>query len=73
MTKTANDSAAHVKEMLADLSRLIEALDRRVPHLERLNEPQIAHDATELRRRAVSLIDRLERTKDTERDPGREG
>ena len=31
--------------MLADLYQLVEALDRRVPRLERLGEAQIAHDA----------------------------
>jgi hypothetical protein len=55
-----NDDAAHMKEMLADLSRLIEALDRRVPHLERLGEAQIARDASELRQQAVGLLHRLE-------------
>jgi hypothetical protein len=57
---TRNDGTAHAKEMLSDLYRLIEALDRRVPRLERLGEAQIAHDAAELRERAVSLIRRIE-------------
>jgi hypothetical protein len=46
--------------MLADLHRLIEALDRRVPRLERLGEAQIASDASDLRARALSLIQRIE-------------
>jgi hypothetical protein len=75
MTESTNHAAAHVKEMLADLSRLIEALDRRVPHLERLGEEQIARDAAELRQQAVSLIHRLEQTTDagdeSRRDPPR--
>jgi hypothetical protein len=50
----------HTREMLEDLYRLIEALDRRVPRLERLGEAQIAHDAAALRERAVSLIRRIE-------------
>jgi hypothetical protein len=46
--------------MLADLYQLVEALDRRVPRLERLGEAQIAHDAAALRERAVSLIHQIE-------------
>ena len=57
-TKNVND--AQVREMLFDLYDLIEALDRRVPRLERIGEAQIAHDAAELRERAVSLIQRIE-------------
>lgn len=51
---------ASAKDMLVDLYRLIEALDRRVPRLERSGEAQIAHDAADLRERALSLIRRIE-------------
>lgn len=54
------DEAAHAREMLSDLYRLIEALDRRVPRLERVGEAQIARDAADLRERAVNLIRRIE-------------
>lgn len=57
---TRENRAAHAKEMLSDLYRLIEALDRRVPRLERIGEAQIAHDAADLRERAMSLIRRIE-------------
>jgi hypothetical protein len=57
-TKVRN--AAHAREILSDLYRLIEALDRRVPRLERIGEAQIAHDAADLRERALSLIHRIE-------------
>ena len=57
---TKEDKAAHAREMLSDLYRLIEALDRRVPRLERIGEAQIAHDAADLRERALSLIKRIE-------------
>jgi hypothetical protein len=57
---TAHDKRTHITEMLADLYRLIEALDRRVPRLERLGEAQIAHDAAALRERALSLIHEIE-------------
>jgi len=50
----------HAREMLADLYQLIEALDRRVPRLERLGEARIAHDAAELRERALMLIRQIE-------------
>ena len=46
--------------MLVDLYRLIEALDRRVPRLERSGEAQIAHDAAALRERAIVLIRLIE-------------
>jgi hypothetical protein len=45
--------------MIADLERLVEAIDRRVPQLHRLGEAKIALDAAELRGKAVSLIAEL--------------
>ena len=60
MEITKQDQVAHAREMLSDLYRLIEALDRRVPRLERIGETQIAHDAADLRERALSLIQRIE-------------
>ena len=58
--KKQEEKVAHTQDILSDLYRLIEALDRRVPRLERLGESQIAHDASEIRERAVSLIQRIE-------------
>ena len=43
-------------EMLRELRLLIEALDRRLPQLDRLGEAQIVEEASELRRKAVALI-----------------
>ena len=60
MLITDADKTAQAREMLSDLYRLIEALDRRVPRLERIGESRIAHDAADLRERAVSLIHRIE-------------
>ena len=60
MTDPTNDPSSLAKEMLSDLYRLIEALDRRVPRLERAGEAQIAHDAADLRERAISLIREIE-------------
>ena len=55
-------TTAQTKEMLAELHRLIAALDRRVPRLERRAEAQIAGDAADLRRRAISLIREIEQS-----------
>ena len=60
MILSKDSRTAHTQDILSDLYRLIEALDRRVPRLERLGESQIAHDASEIRERAVSLIQRIE-------------
>jgi hypothetical protein len=60
MPTTKDERDAHSREMLSDLYRLVEALDRRVPRLERIGETQIAHDAGDLRERAMSLIQRIE-------------
>lgn len=65
MPRTKMEKAAPAREMLTDLERLIEALDRRVPRLERLGEAQIARDAADLRARAVELIRRIESGPDT--------
>ena len=60
MSASPADKNAQARQMLSDLYRLIEALDRRVPHLERIGESQIAHDAADLRERAVTLIRKIE-------------
>ncbi len=60
MIDVNNEHCVQSKAMLEDLYRLIEALDRRVPHLERLGEAQIAHEAADLRERAISLIRKVE-------------
>ena len=48
--------AIHREALLANLHRLVEAIDRRVPHLERRGEVEIATDAAELRGQAMALI-----------------
>lgn len=57
---TTEEKVAQAREMRSDLNRLIEALDRRVPRLERIGEAQIARDAADLRDRAMSLIQKIE-------------
>jgi hypothetical protein len=46
---------------VAALIELIEALDRRVPHVERAGETRIAGDAVKLRDGAMARIDELKR------------
>jgi hypothetical protein len=41
------------------LRELIEALDRRVPHVERLGEARIAREAAALRQQAAARLDEL--------------
>jgi hypothetical protein len=53
------------RERVNALRELIEALDRRVPHVERLGEVGIARDAAALRQDAAK---RLEELTSTERD-----
>lgn len=48
--------------ILRDLLELVAALDRRVPHLEREGERDIARDAQGLRRAALKRIAELERS-----------
>ena len=57
---TKPERTTEARDVLSDLYHLIEALDRRVPRLERMGEAQIAHEAADLRERAVSLIRRIE-------------
>lgn len=60
MAGDQTDPAAPAAAVRADLQRLIEALDRRVPHLERVGEAKIARDAAELRARAVEMIKEID-------------
>ncbi len=62
---TTIGASAPAKEMLGDLYRLIDALDRRVPRLERAGEAQIARDASSLRERAMSIIHQIEAAVET--------
>jgi hypothetical protein len=55
-----DERATPTREILVDLQRRVEALDRRVPRLERVGEAQIARDAAGLREQAINLIRRIE-------------
>jgi hypothetical protein len=48
------------RTLIARLRELIDALDSRVPHLEREGEIQIAGDAAKLRTKALQRIAQLE-------------
>jgi hypothetical protein len=48
------------RQLISRLRELIEALDSRVPHLEREGETQIATDADALRSKAIARIAQLE-------------
>jgi hypothetical protein len=59
---TAKASAPHVQraDLILALREFIDALDRRVPHIERAGEVSIARDALELRRQALERLHELE-------------
>ena len=63
MATAIDDKSRQTRDILRNLYELIEALDKRVPHLERMGEAQIAHDASDLRERAISLIKSIEGAK----------
>jgi len=60
MTVNTKASDVGARELLSDLQRFIEALDRRVPRPERGAESGIAREAAELRERAVRLMHEIE-------------
>ena len=49
------------RTVLEDLRELVDALDRRVPHLDRQGERDIARDAAGLRAEAMKRIQEIER------------
>ena len=51
----------NVKRQIARLRELIEALDGRVPHIERVGETEIARDAALLKQKALARIAELEK------------
>jgi hypothetical protein len=61
MTGEEHDDLEVAREvMIRHLRQLVEALDRRVPHIERSGEAAIARDAAVLRERALKRIAELE-------------
>jgi hypothetical protein len=58
--KPRND--AERDRAIRHLRQLIDALDRRVPHIERAGEAKIARDAAQLREQALERLKALEGT-----------
>lgn len=52
---------ASSRDGVAALTELIDALDRRVPHVERVGESQIAREAAALKADALARIEELKR------------
>jgi hypothetical protein len=63
MTEKSRPDPSH-RERVAALRELIEALDRRVPHVERLGEARIAREAAALRKDATTRIEQLKAESD---------
>jgi hypothetical protein len=57
------------RQLISRLRELIEALDARLPHLEREGEIQITTDAAALRSKAIARIARLELGREAEPPP----
>jgi hypothetical protein len=55
-------NASSRDRVVATLTELIDALDRRVPHVERVGEIRIAHEAAALKKEALTRIEELTRT-----------
>ena len=58
---------------MAALRELIDALDRRVPHVERLGEVLVAREAAALRQEAVRRIEELSTEPSAAEAPGGDG
>jgi hypothetical protein len=54
------ESTAHRSRVIAELRELIDAIDRRMRHVERVGEIQIAREAAALRSAAMARIEELE-------------
>ena len=60
MTPTRTETEAGRKRLIEELRELIDALDSRVPQLEREGETRIASEAAALKERAIKRIAQLE-------------
>jgi hypothetical protein len=60
MTAPRPISSTVARTVLEDLRELVDALDRRVPHLDRKGEHDIARDAAALRAEAMKRIHEIE-------------
>ena len=60
MTIPPSAQTEAAQEMFDDLKRMVEGIDRRVPHRDVLQEAPIAREAAALREQAVTLMRALE-------------
>jgi hypothetical protein len=65
MKDDSRGKTSHSERVLAALDELIEALDRRLPHVERLGEVRIAGEAAALRNEAKERVDELKSARST--------
>jgi hypothetical protein len=63
---TRHDPSVKRSEVVRRLRELVEALDQRVPHVDRLGEAAIALDAASLRDQALRRIAQLEAESETD-------
>jgi len=59
---TASNDDAERKRTIRHLRQLVDALNRRVPHIERVGEEKIARDAAELLKAARKRLKALEKS-----------
>ena len=59
MPTDAEDAGAALDQIVRNLQDLIAALERRVPHIERVGEREIARDAAILKQKAQARLDEL--------------
>jgi hypothetical protein len=59
MTERAKPARTRHGQTIRELREFVAALDRRVPHVERVGEADIARDAARLRTRALRRIEEL--------------
>ena len=60
MVERKRDTRTDMQPMIEDLRELVQALDRRVPQLERRGETDIVRDAEALKNKALERIADLE-------------
>jgi hypothetical protein len=65
MNDGSRTDPSNAEGVLAALGELIEALDRRLPHVERLGEMRIAREAVALRNEAKARVDQLAAARST--------
>ena len=59
MSARKSDAQPQRETLVRDLEDLIAALERRVPHIDRLGERAIARDADALKRKALARLEQL--------------